>query len=293
MTNLYAPTDKGFDARLEAIDRCQVGLLRELASQQGGRLILKGGMAMRGAFGSMRLTKDIDFDREQTLSQEALKRGLRTQLIRAAATAGIKTPKVEFTNDTQTTVRARLAGTIAGGAEVRFDVEVSGRSTPHQTWVRTQIVNPPPRYGMAPFLVKTYTNEALAAMKIAAALSEQRNAPRDLYDLRDLIRAGANPTNLLAQQDADLLEDYARRAPAKLEMLSYALAQQELLPYLPVDERSLLTEHAWIEATLMVADHVVRWCGDALELQRQHVAAGAQPDGDSPGPASTPRRSGA
>lgn len=275
MTILYTPTEKGFDSRLEAIDRCQVGLLRELASQQGGRLILKGGMAMRSVLGSMRLTKDIDFDREQSLSQEALRRGLRAQLIRAATTAGIKMPKVEFTKDTQTTVRARLAGSIAGGAEVRFDVEVSGRKAPERGLVRTEIVKPPPRYGMAPFVVKTYTNEALAAMKIAAALSEQRNAPRDLYDLRDLIHAGANPTELLAQQDTDLLEDYVLRAPAKLEMLTFALAQQELLPYLPVEERALLTEDAWIDATLMIADHITRWCKDALELQRQRASAEA------------------
>lgn len=79
----------------------------------------------------------------------------------------------------------------------------------------------------------------------------------------------------------------------KLEMLSYALAQQELLPYLPLEERTLLTEHAWIEATLMVADHIVRWCRDALALQRRHAAAVARPDGDAAGPASTPQRPGA
>ena len=46
---------------------------------------------------------------------------------------------------------------------------------------------------MAPFPVVTYTNSALAVMKIGAALSEQRNAPRDLYDLRDLIWARTDP----------------------------------------------------------------------------------------------------
>ena len=40
-----------------AIDRCQVGLLRALATQYSARLYLKGGMAMRALFGSLRLTK--------------------------------------------------------------------------------------------------------------------------------------------------------------------------------------------------------------------------------------------
>jgi len=36
-------------------------MLRDLASADA-RLILKGGMAMRVVVGSMRLTKDVDFD---------------------------------------------------------------------------------------------------------------------------------------------------------------------------------------------------------------------------------------
>uniref|UniRef100_UPI0033407022 nucleotidyl transferase AbiEii/AbiGii toxin family protein n=1 Tax=Castellaniella defragrans TaxID=75697 RepID=UPI0033407022 len=270
MAILHSPTEKGFDPRFESIDRCQIGLLRELAGQQGERLILKGGMAMRAVFGSLRLTKDIDFDRDPSLSQDALKKGLLNNLLRAAAATGIRSPKAEITKDTRTTVRARLQGMAGHGADVRFDVEVSGRHALARENIRAEIVSPPPHYGMAPFPVTTYTNEALAVMKIAAALSEQRHAPRDLYDLRDLIRAGVAPTALLAQQDAGLIQDFADRALEKLDMLSYALAQQELLPYLPQAERHALTEDAWIDATLMAAGHIVQWCEAALQRQRHH-----------------------
>ncbi|MFT4100232.1 MAG: nucleotidyl transferase AbiEii/AbiGii toxin family protein [Burkholderiaceae bacterium] len=272
MSILYTPTERGFDPRLEAIDRCQVGLLRELVGQQGNRLILKGGMAMRAVFGGLRLTKDIDFDRDPSLSQDALKKGLLSNLVRAATAAGIRAPKAEITKDTKTTVRARLAGTVAHGTDVRFDVEVSGRRTPNRANLRAEVVSAPARYAMAPFPVTTYTHEALAAMKIAAALSEQRNAPRDLYDLRDLVRAGVDPTALLAQQDPALLQDFAHRALRKLEMLSYPLARQELLPYLPAGERDALTEEAWIEATLLVAQRVVQWCEAALQRQQHRCA---------------------
>lgn len=281
MAILYGPTEKGFDPRLEAIDRCQVGLLRELAAQQGNRLILKGGMAMRAVFGSMRLTKDIDFDRDPSLSQEALKRSLSGNLLRAATMAGIKSGHVDITKSTSTTVRARLQGSVGSVGDVRFDVEVSGREVPNKSLLRSEVVQPPARYGMAPFSVLAYNNAALAAMKIAAALSEQRYAPRDLYDLRDLIWSGADPTTLLAQQDESLLEDWAARSLGKLEMLSYSLAQQELLPYLPPDRRQALTEEAWIDHTLMVADAIGRWCTGALQLQAQKGDASNRPESPS------------
>jgi predicted nucleotidyltransferase component of viral defense system len=268
MAILCTPSDMGFDARLEAIDRCQVCLLRELSAQLGSRLILKGGMAMRAAFGSMRLTKDIDFDRDQTISQDTLKKNLERMLIRAASTARIMSPKARITKDTKTTVRARLEGIIGNDKDVRFDVEVSGRDKMDKENLRCVIVTPPAKYSMAPFSVSTYTNSALAAMKISAALSAQRNAPRDLYDLRDLIWAEANPTDILAKQDAALLEDYSLACLGKLELLTFQLAQQELLPFLPLAERQTLTEGRWIEMTLMVADTIQGWCKAALDLQQ-------------------------
>jgi predicted nucleotidyltransferase component of viral defense system len=272
---MYSPADKGFDERLEAIDRCQVCLLRELASQNGSRLVLKGGMAMRAALGSMRLTKDIDFDRDGTISQTALEGMLRRNLGRAAATAGILRAVVEITKSTGTTVRARLKGSLSDGSDMRFDIEVSGRGTGSSENVRNVTVAPPSKYGIAPFPVVTYSNEALAAMKISAALSEQRHAPRDLYDLRDLIRAGTDPRRLLSLQDSSLLQDYIDRVFTKVEALTYALAQQELLPYLPLDERMALTEDDWLDAAILVAETVQGWCKDAIAIQGQGSAGSA------------------
>lgn len=269
MAVLYTPSEKGFDQRLEAIDRCQVALLRELSGQLGSRLILKGGMAMRAAFGSMRLTKDIDFDRDPTLAQDTLKKNIERVMIRSAGAARILRPEVKVTKDTKTTVRIRLSGLLPDQMDVRFDVEVSGRDIPSAENVRSEIVAPPGRYAMSPFPVTTYTNAALAVMKVGAALSEQRNAPRDLYDLRDLIWSGVNPIDILARQDPSVLEAFAERSLGKLEMLTFQLAEQELLPYLPVAERSALNESTWLDATLLVADAIHGWCHDALRQQRQ------------------------
>ena len=196
-------------------------------------------------------------------------------LVRAAGIARIHTPRASITKSTRTTVRARIEGTLGNGADVRFDVEVSGRSAPARENLRSEVVGPPAKYSMAPFPVTTYTNAALAVMKIGAALSEHINAPRDLYDLRDLIWAGTDPTDLLAKQDASVLEDFVARAPTKLELLTFDHAQQELLPYLPPDNRFALDEASWLEATVMVAEAIQQWCHAAL--RRQHGAAGSDP----------------
>jgi len=268
MATLYSPGQRGFDKRFTAVDRCQVTLLRELTAQHADRLILKGGMAMRAVFGSLRLTKDIDFDRDDTIGQKTLEAGLVRSLMRAAQISRLREARANITKSTPTTIRARLYGTL-DSAEIRFDVEVSGRGAAPAPYRRTELIVPPPEYSLAPFQICTYNNDAIAAMKIAAALSLQRNAPRDLYDLRDLIRAGANPIDILSKQPPEVLRDYAERSLGKLEGLTFALAKDELMPYLPPEEREQLTEETWLEATLFVAQGIESWCQEALANQER------------------------
>ena len=151
MTTIYSPVQRGFDERLAMIDRCQIALLREIVGQYGaGRLFLKGGMAMRAVFGSLRLTKDIDFDRDPSLSLSSAKDGLRHAIVRAAANAGIRQPEAQVTKASGTTVRVRLAGRSVSGIDLRFEVEVSGRGLPAPRYRRKEMVIPPASYGIAP-----------------------------------------------------------------------------------------------------------------------------------------------
>lgn len=267
MGAIYSPSEKGFDDRLTAIDRCQVALLREIVNQYGPRLILKDGMAMRAVFGSMRLTKDIDFDRESSMSLESAKNGLPKTLVRAASVAGIRRPEAEVTKLTTTTIRARLAGETNGGVSLRFEVEVSGRGNLNAGERRKETVVPPSSYGMAPFLVESWSGDMLAAMKVAAAMSEARNVPRDIYDLYDLLNAGASPARLLSSAPAAELERIQEGATNKLDGIGFALAREELLPYLPPDVRETLDEERWLEYTLAVGEAVERWAGEALLLK--------------------------
>lgn len=275
MSTIYSAADKGFDERLSIIDRAQIALLREVMSELGaGRLILKGGMAMRAVLGSMRLTKDIDFDRDPKLTLNAVKGRLRKSLETAASNAGIRAPKAEITKETPTTVRARLSGRSAAGSDLRFEVEVSDRQHElNRQYIRAVTVIPPASYAMAPFLVEAYTSDMLAAMKIAAAMSDMRNAPRDVYDLYDLIAMGANPVPLLVPQQAALLQQVRRDAMTKIEHIGFDLAREELLPYLPQADRDNLSEDRWMEYTLVVGEAIERWVDAALALQASAAPA--------------------
>ena len=103
-------------------------------------------------------------------------------------------PQVDELKVTPTTVRMRLAGT-ASGTPVKFMVEVSGRSAPVEGSHARVTVVPPARYGIAPFAVAAYTHDMLAATKVAAIMSPNRNVPRDTYDLHEL--AACTPEQLL------------------------------------------------------------------------------------------------
>ena len=280
MTTIYSPAEKGFDERLASIDRCQIALLREIASDHGRRFTLKGGMAMRVVFGSMRLTKDIDFDRDLSVSLDSAIKSLPKALLRAATNAGIRQPGAEVTKASGTTLRVRLTGRSPGGTQLRFEVEVSGRGALASGHRRTEIVIPPSSYGMAPFAVEAYSNDMLAAMKIGAAMSDARNVPRDLYDLGDLVLAGADPSPILAGRPAEALRRIRGQALNKLDLVGYERAREELLPYLPPEIRTGLTEASWTEKTLMVGEAIEAWVSKALQSRDQSRGGTTSPVGD-------------
>lgn len=74
----------GFSDEAEARDRCQLRFLAHLMRQGADRFVLKGGMAMRALYGSARLTKDIDFDCEDSVSAQSMKAQMPKALEQAA-----------------------------------------------------------------------------------------------------------------------------------------------------------------------------------------------------------------
>lgn len=261
---MYDPASEGFSASLCAIDRCQVGLLRALATRYSARLYLKGGMAMRALFGSLRLTKDIDFERDPSLSNDSLRKALPAALRAAALASTLQAPGVSITKDTRTTLRASLAATLKEtGAPVHFEVEISGRGLPPPEYlVRLNLV-PPMAYRMTQFGVSSFNAHAMAASKVAALHSDNRSVPRDIFDLNDLIAQGANPVALLARAQHDWLMAIAGRTIERTSAIGWDRANEEVLPYLPVSVRGTFDAAAWEDMCLKVAQTVDAWLAEA------------------------------
>jgi hypothetical protein len=262
MSVIYDPKERGFPEAFSVIDRCQIAMLRELAHASDGRLVLKGGMAMRVAVGSMRLTKDVDFDRADGVSTASVQSSVKRALQYAAQSAGLRAAEID---PGKSTVRMRLAG-LASGTPVRFVVEVSGRKPIPRAYVDRVQVTPPARYGIAPFMVNTYSHAMLAASKTLAVMSANRNVPRDVHDLHDLLTAGTAPV-LAALVSMAELRDLQAGVLDKVCAIDFAMAQQELLPYMPPDQREALTQVRWEEMTLNVAQTVQQWLDKALHIQ--------------------------
>lgn len=261
---MFDPAREGFSPRLCAIDRCQMVLLRALAGKFGARLYLKGGMAMRALFGSLRLTKDIDFERAANLSNDSLRGALPKALEAAALGAGLLAPRGTVTKSTRTTVRAALQATLAAtGEPVQYEVEVSGQGLPPQAHRIHLSVAPPVTYRMTPFGVNSYDADAMAASKVAALHSETRSVPRDIFDLNDLVAQGANAAALLRAADGHWLDAIAGTTLAKVSAIGWNRANEELLPYLPAGAREAMHAAAWDALCLEVAKRVDSWIREA------------------------------
>lgn len=73
---MFLPSDFGFDARSERRDKVQLALLNYAACIEP-RLVLKGGLAMRCAHSTARLTADVDFDADGSVSNRSIASTMR------------------------------------------------------------------------------------------------------------------------------------------------------------------------------------------------------------------------
>lgn len=196
-----------------------------------------------------------------------MKASLKRALTLGAQSARLLSPQIDDTKSTQTTVRMRLAGTVSA-QPVKFVVEVSGRDEPDEDEYETVRVTPPSRYGVAPFTVLAYSHDMLAASKVAAVMSPNRNVPRDVFDLRDL--AAADPVSKLrAKFDRETLLEWHDQVLDKVSGIGYEQAVEQLFPYLPPIERHAITAEVWDEITLAVAEEAQTWLARALKARPQ------------------------
>jgi predicted nucleotidyltransferase component of viral defense system len=89
-----------------------------LMRQGASRLILKGGMAMRALYGSTRLTKDVDFDCEDNVSQQSMQTHMNKALTQSARLVGLAGAEVAQTKRADRSARWRILGTAAGDVKI-------------------------------------------------------------------------------------------------------------------------------------------------------------------------------
>jgi predicted nucleotidyltransferase component of viral defense system len=230
-------------------------------------LVLKGGMAMRTAVGSTRLTKDIDLGqspdvplaRLRSVMEGAIKKALSVQLLRDVVVSEAKL--------TETTGRWKINGETEGGSKVQLTVEVSRRGLPPEKHIRTVNYVPPTEYGVPPTLIDVYDLQAMAATKVQALLGINRVAPRDLFDLNLLIEMQVTPPiELLAGMGEDYLTEALNELWSKIDQFTYEDFRSKIFPYVSEQVSSRLTEDAFEDMRLNVVTNVERWLVEARAL---------------------------
>jgi len=232
---------------------------------------------MRALYGSTRLTKDVDFDCKDNLSQQSMQTHMKKALLQAARLAGLAGPEVTQTKRGERSARWRIVGTGAGDVKIVWEAEVSRRGVPPPEFAETKTFDTPIAYRIPPFNVRVYGAAAMAGGKVNALLSDNRSVPRDVYDLSELVRHGADPTELWVRHiPAEMLGRKRPAIMAKIAGIDFALAAAELLPYIAPEIRQSIDEARWDEIRLDVAHQVERWMDAAIAraqppIENDHV----------------------
>ena len=258
-----------------------MAFLSSLMRQGADRYILKGGLAMRALYGSARLTKDVDFDCADSISDRSLATRIPNALEQAARAAGIVEPKIDRTKSGERASRWRLIGRTRDGTAITWEVEISRRGVPDARFIETRTVQPPYEYTITPFVARVYGETAMAAAKVNALLSDNRSVPRDVYDLADLVRRGASPVPLWIEHlSRENLERKRDAVLPKVTLIGFPLANAELLPYLARDIRATIDEKRWGDIQLEVAEGVGRWFEEAIPKSKPAKEINRDPDTD-------------
>jgi predicted nucleotidyltransferase component of viral defense system len=263
---MLSANDLGFGLEAELRDRTQMQFVASLMRQGASRFILKGGMAMRALYGSVRLTKDVDFDCEGTVSQQSMQSHLPKALLQAARIAGLTGIDVTQTKKANLSNRWRVRGATGAGLHVTWEVEISRRGIPPAQFIETRRFEVPAAYRLPNFTVRVYGPAAMAGGKVNALLSDNRSVPRDVYDLHELIRQQADPTLLWIQRvSRKVLQSKRKLVTAKIDRIGFDLANAELLPYIAPDIRAMIDAARWDEIRLEVAEQVEHWIAQAIK----------------------------
>jgi predicted nucleotidyltransferase component of viral defense system len=273
---ILGAADLGFGPEADLRDRTQMLFTQVLIRRGATRFILKGGLAMRALYGSARLTKDVDFACEDSVSRQSMQAHMPPALTQAARATGLSGINVTHTKNAERSNRWRIQGVHPDGARITWEVEISSRGIPPVKFIETRPFATPATYRIPNFTVRVYSPAAMAGGKVNALLSENRSVPRDVYDLFDLVQQQADPVPLWIERiPRETLKARRPQVMQKIDLITFDFANAELLPYIAPDIRAGIDAARWDEMRVQVADSVDQWFGRAIagsqtaaELQR-------------------------
>jgi predicted nucleotidyltransferase component of viral defense system len=211
-------------------------------------LVLKGGLAMRVLTESARFTQDLDFDHDPHRSLASLQNTVRTAIDRAIRGSGLTGTSISESKQTDTVARWKISGRTSAGENLHLAVEVSRRRTPdpsHVLKIPVQIAD----RTLPRVYVSVYDEQALVDNKLAALIDDGRTAPRDVYDLELLLARGAVPSAAGVESLGGRVT-LMKRVADKLDLMSWALFRDEVLPTLPVEIHAQVDEDEYLAMKL-------------------------------------------
>lgn len=243
---LLDPKQLGFQPLAIARDRFQLAFVRAVMMLANGRLVVKGGMAIRAELDGVRMTEDVDFDRAAGISLEATANAIRQGLKQACIVCGVHDAQLTESKKTAATLRIKLRGTLPEGGMISFKAEASGRHEVFADRFKTVLpVTSPVSYRVAPMPMCVYPLNVLLATKIAALMSPERNVPRDVYDIKRMLDVGTAPEGLDVLVSSAQLRDFADEVWAKVGGIHYNAFRTELLPFVGQSTADEVTEAVW------------------------------------------------
>ncbi|HZT02681.1 MAG TPA: nucleotidyl transferase AbiEii/AbiGii toxin family protein [Steroidobacteraceae bacterium] len=223
---------------------------------ESSSLVLKGGGAMRVLTASARYTQDLDFDHDPHRSLTSLQKTIRMAIARALQGSGLTQTAISEPKQTDTVARWKISGRTPTGENLHLTVEVSRRGTPDLS----HVVKIPVQIGdrtLPRVYVSVYDEQALTDNKLAALLDERRTAPRDIYDLEILLARGVCPSGSVVDR-AGGAEMLMQRMSQKLDLLSWPLFRDQVIPALPHEIQSHVDEGEYLAMKVRLLDSLGR-----------------------------------
>lgn len=228
---------RGAHAAARVIEAFQAAFLEvATATLPVAEYAVKGGVNLRFFFGSVRSSKDMDFDYvgERFQSWEdrvnalfdgrALERLLRLRGIRITALNRVK-KQTDVTR--RWTLRLASETVQDANSKVEFSAREAGRGERQERETATVDAELGRVLGMGRVALQHYRPPAAIAQKVAALRQRTHTEPRDVFDLDHLIRTFPS-----ALGEAELDPDSIEAAVARAQALTFDEYRGTVVPYL-------------------------------------------------------------